>query len=474
MSKHDESIPSEDGLSSTRQGIWDHDGFAKDMAKAFAFVDGNITQQSLADSFKSFHRRHYAYDWNKGQWFYYSVTQWLPRQSILETIAEWVHWMMQKSKAKEATKVKWQNSANYHGVETILKSLLAEEFDAIVNVVGFTNGYYLDTDTGEIDHLPAFYHVSKYLPEGVNGNYDNISLLFEQTLFDALSHYEREDRFAVMKWMQMWFGSVLSGETHDEAMIFINGPPGTSKSSIVEPIVKAFGDYAASVYGGKVAKDSNSHLEWLARLEGKRLVSISELPDKGQWQTDALNDLISGGRISANRMHQGTKEYTSQAHVIATGNSQPRAAGGSGLWRRIKKIIFDHKPETIDKTLKQRLMGPEQPGIFAWILVGNDMWINQDRQLITPAVIEADVKEYQESSEPVQEFISVKVALGVSGNITAVALYEAYVAWYAQIGDKPVSKRRFGTIIQEAGIPAAVSRKGIRLYQNMQLVGLDK
>ena len=401
MSNSIESIPTEDGLSSVRQGIWDHDGFAKDMAKAFALVDGNITQQSLADSFKSFHGRHYAYDWNLGQWFYYSVTQWLPRQSILETIAEWVNWMMQKSKAKESTKVKWQNSANYHGVETILKSLLAEEFDTNRNVVGLTNGYYLDTDTAEIDRLPYFFHVSKYLPEGVHGNDGKISLLFKNTLFEALSHYKLEDRLEVMEYLQMWFGSALSGECHDEAMIFFNGPPGTSKSSIVDPILKVFGDYGASVYGGKVAKDSKTHLEWLARLEGKRLVSISELPDKGEWQTDALNDLISGGRISANRMHQGTKEYTSQAHVIATGNSQPRAAGGSGFWRRIRKIIFDQTPETIDKTLKQRLMNEEQAGIFAWLLIGEDMWINKKRQLTTPAVIEADVKQYQESSEPV-------------------------------------------------------------------------
>ena len=81
--------------------------------------------------------------------------------------------------------------------------------------------------------------------------------------------------------------------------------------------------------------------------------------------------------------------------------------------------------------------------------MGLDAWINNGRQLTTPACIEADVKEYQEESEPVAQFISVKVVTGVSTNITATALYDHYVAWYGDIGDKPVSKRRFSTIIHE-------------------------
>ena len=461
------SIPTEDTESSSRQGIWDASGFKADMDKAFALVDGNITQQSLADSFKKFYRTRFAYNWNQSQWYYFSATMWVPKHTILETIAEWVHWMMQKSKAKEATKVKWQNSANYHGVETILKSLLAEDFDWAKNVVGFTNGYYLDTDTAEIDYLAGFYHVTKYLPEAVNGNYDKPSLLFEQTLFDALAHYALPDRMEIQKWMMMWFGSALTGETHDESMMFINGPPGTSKSSIVEAVAKAFGDYAASVYGAKVAKEGTGHLEWLARLEGKRLVVISELPDKGHWQTDTLNDLISGGRISANHMHQNTREYTSKAHVIATGNSRPRAAGGSGLWRRMKVVTFDQKPPEVDKTLKQRLMGPEQPGIMALILKGLDDWIANGRALTTPACIEADVKDYQEESEPVAQFISDKVVTGQPTSIIATSLYDHYVAWYGDIGDKPVSKRRFSTIIHECGIPPAVVINKVRAYKGL-------
>ena len=471
MSIEVKSIPTEDTESSARQEIWNASGFKADMDKAFALVDGNITQQSLADSFKKFYRTRFAYNWIQGQWYYFSATMWVPKHTILETIAEWVHWMMQKSKAKESTKVKWQNSANYHGIETILKSLLAEEFDWANNVVGFTNGFYLDTDTAEIDYLAGFYHVTKYLPEGVNGNYDNVSTAFDGFVWDALCHYELQDRYKVKDYIQQWFGSALTGECRDEAMLFLYGVPGGGKSTLVEPIARAFGDYAASVYGGKVAKEGNSHLEWLARLEGKRLVTITELPDKGQWQTDTLNDLIGGGKVVANKMRQDTTEFISQAHVVATGNSKPRAAGGSGLWRRIKIVHFDNKPEKVDKTLKQRFLTTELPGIFAWLLKGLDKWIDNGRTLTTPAAIESDVQEYQESSEPVAQFISEKCATGGAGNTTARELYDTYAAWYTtDVGDKALSIRRFGTVLRELGIAPPISINKVKVYKGLEIV----
>ena len=465
------SIPCDDELSSPKGSIWDHDRLDQQVRKAYEKIDGQISQQSLADSFKKFYPDHFAYDWNEGKWYYYSVSMWLPKHSILETIAEWIGWMMKKADAKEATKAKWLNASNYHGVETILKSTLAAEFNTIVNLVGLTNGTALDTDNGEIDHASSRLYISKYLPEGINGDSDKDSAEFDNTVFNALSHYALRDQYEVKDFIQQFFGSALTGETQDEAMLFLYGPPGSGKSTVVEPIVKAFGDLSASVFGGKVARETNSHLEWLARLENKRLVSISELPDKGHWQTDALNDLIGGGVISANRMHQGTREYTSKAHVVATGNSRPRAAGGSGLWRRLKIVHFDHKPETVDKTLKQRFMTTEQPGIFNWLLIGLDKWIENGRTLTTPAIIESDVQEYQESSEPVAQFISEKCATGGAGNTTARELYDAYAAWYTtDVGDKALSIRRFGTVLRELGIAPPISINKVKVYKGLEIV----
>ena len=200
-------------------------------------------------------------------------------------------------------------------------------------------------------------------------------------------------------------------------------------------------------------------------------MTITELPEKGTWQTDTLNDLVGGGVISANHMRQNTREYVSMAHVVATGNSRPRAAGGSGLWRRMKLIHLDHKPEKVDKTLKERFLTTEQPGIMAWLIEGLCAWIDNGRTLTTPAVIEADVQEYQESSEPVSKFFSEKCAMGGSGMVTVAELYDAYTEWYTtSLGDKPVSKQRFGTLLDDMGIPKATSHNKVRVRKGMEIV----
>ena len=452
--------------------VLEGEGLESHVRKAYEKVDGQISQQSLADSFKAFYTATFAYDWSEGRWYRHSVHTWIRQHSIMDAIAEWTRHMVNMAGSTASVQAKWLNAANYSGIETLLRSMCAAEFNIIKNLIAFTNGYALNTDGGSIDRIYAAYHINRYLPEGVNGNFDKVSAEFDNNVWDALSHYtDIKDRFAVKDYFQQWFGSALSGDSRDEAMLFIAGPPGSGKSTIVEAIAKAFGDYAASVYGGKVAKEGNSHLEWLARLEGKRLVTITELPDKGTWQTDTLNDLVGGGKIVANRMRQDTTEFVSTAHVVATGNSRPRAAGGSGIWRRIKIIHFDNKPEKVDKTLKEKFGTVELPGIMAWLLKGLDKWNDNGRTLTTPAIIESDVQEYQESSEPVAKFISEKCAMGGTGSVTARELYDAYHAWYTtDVGDKPLSIRRFGTTIRELGIEPPVSINKVKVYKGMEIV----
>ena len=471
MSNCLQSIPSDYNLSSpVRPSIFDSDALSQDVRLAYEKIDGAISHQSLADSFKAFYPDYFGYDWNESRWYYFSVLTWIPKHTIMETIAEWVGVMLNRADASKTDRAKWLNSATYSSVETILKSALAVEFNWIKNLVAFQNGTAINTDTGMIEQIHARYHINKYLPDGINGD-AKPSVEFDNIVWDCLSHFELEDRFKVKDFMQQFFGSALAGDCRDETMLFLNGPPATGKSTIVEPIAKVLGDYAASVYGAKVAKEGNAHLEWLARLENKRLVTITELPDKGTWQTDTLNDLIGGGVVSANFMRQNTREYVSVAHVVATGNSRPRAAGGSGIWRRIKIINFDHKPEKLDKGLKERFLTTEQNGIMAWLIEGLIAWLDNDRVLTTPAVIEADVQEYQESSEPVAQFIRQKCARGGSGNTVAADLYAAYSEWFTtQVGDKPVSKRRFGTILHELGIPPAESINKVRAYRGLEIV----
>ena len=169
MSNRVQSIPTDPITSSPRPSIFDSDRLQREVRLAYEKVDGAISQQSLADSFKAFYPNTFAYDWSEGRWYRFSVLTWIPQHTILDVIAEWVGVMLKRADAKPTDKAKWLNSATYSGVETILKSALETEFNTLVNLVAFTNGTALNTDTGMIERIHAVYHINRYLPEGVNG-----------------------------------------------------------------------------------------------------------------------------------------------------------------------------------------------------------------------------------------------------------------------------------------------------------------
>ena len=153
------------------------------------------------------------------------------------------------------------------------------------------------------------------------------------------------------------------------------------------------------------------HLQWLAGLDGKRYVAIHELPERGAWQSDTLNQLVSGGVVEANKMRQDSFNFQSIAHIIATGNHRPRAAAGSGIWRRMAIIEFQNKPETPDKTLRAKFLA-NLPGIMAWALQGLDEWIAAGRELVEPDVLLRDRNAYQQDAAPVAQFVAECLTLG--------------------------------------------------------------
>ena len=176
-----------------------------------------------------------------------------------------------------------------------------------------------------------------------------------------------------------------------------------------------------------MARESNQHLQWLAGLANKRLVAIHELPERGAWQSDSLNQLVSGGAVEANRMRQDSFNFNSVSHVIATGNHRPRAAAGSGIWRRLRIVQFQHQPAEPNTTLKAELLA-ELPGVFAWMLKGLHDWIANGRKLDTPNVLRQETEAYRSDADPVKQFADECLTLDPALTSTVPMIYDAFFA----------------------------------------------
>ena len=467
------SIPTTD-IASTKEArvgvpIFDTDAMRLQVMDAYsAKVDGKVTQQALADSFKAFYNGMFAYDWENGQWYRYAVRRWSAIRSIGREIAVWTAQVMLEAGISDTAK--WQNAATYAGVETILKQTLTVDWNQLPGMLAFSNGFALNTEDATVETTYARYFINQYLPDAVNGDMSKVNAKWDGFVFDALAHYDLADRLAIKKYMQQWAGSALTGDCRDEAMLFLHGLPGTGKSTFVETIGALFGMYGASVQGSRVAKEGNGHLQWLAGLDGKRFVAIHELPERGAWQSDTMNQLVSGGVVEANRMRQDSFNFQSIAHVIATGNHRPRAAAGSGIWRRMAIVEFQNKPTTPDKTLKVHFLA-NLPGIMAWAMQGLDEWLAAGRELVMPDVLIRERTAYQQDAAPVAQFMAERLMLGEGVGPTSVNVtYDAYVEWAAEIGVKAQGKKGFGVSLDELGLPRSYTRGKERVRDNVALM----
>ena len=249
----------------------------------------------------------------------------------------------------------------------------------------------------------------------------------------------------------------LTGDCRDEAALLLWGDSGCGKSTFFETLLGAMGSLGAIVSGRRAAGEREDHRQWLAGLQGKRLVVINEFPERGRWRSDDLNALIDGGPIEANRMRCDSSVFCSQAHVLMTSNHRPHASASSGIWRRLRQIEFRHKPEVPDTNLKHCLRR-QLPGVLTWCLDGLRRWCERGRLPEVPAAIAEGVKRYRTDADPIARFVEDCTWRDVDGTIEVAVLYKAFVDWWTgEVGDRVPSKRTFGVALDDLGWAASTT-----------------
>ena len=358
-------------------------------------------------------------------------------------------------------------------VTALARPMLEGRWDEADNLLGYYNGVAVDTQTGDLVGMGWQHYISRYLPDAVYSETDKVSLKWESFVFDSLSHYELPDRYDVAKYLQQWTGAALAGEpVANQAMVFLHGRPGTGKSTFAETVKRCFGDYGAVVSGRRMVKEHNDHPQWLAGLQRKRLVVISEIPRGGQWQTDTLNNIVSGESIEANRMRQNSINFTSIAHVLAYGNHKPSAESESGIWRRLRLVQFENKPEVENPHLGKELQA-ELPGVFNWILKGLQDWIANGRTLTTPSVLLANTDAYRQDVDYVKQWADDRLVVDKTAMVKTVDLYTDFSEWWkVNVSDKPPSPQTLSRRLNDMGHTSSQRASGgrHRIRQGLRLL----
>ncbi|WP_240806613.1 phage/plasmid primase, P4 family [Polyangium spumosum] len=235
-------------------------------------------------------------------------------------------------------------------------------------------------------------------------------------------------------------GYSMSADTSEEKLFFVHGPAASGKSTFLEAVKAALGDYGMTsdfetfLVRPQVGAPRND----IARLAGSRFVVSIEVDD-GKRLAEALVKSITGGdTVTARMLYQESFEFKPSFKLWLSANHAPRVSDDDlAMWRRILRIPFDRviPKERRDRRVKRTLTDVRKSGaaILAWAVRGCLAW--QKDGLAVPASVEAATEAYRQENNPLRDFlddecvVATDRALWPDVWVTRSALREAYERW---------------------------------------------
>jgi len=273
----------------------------------------------------------------------------------------------------------------------------------------------------------------------------------------------------LIKYMQKAIGYSLTGSVKEQCLFFCYGTGQNGKSTFLEAISEALGDYALNIQPETImAKQfSGGSSSDVARLKGARFVNSAE-PNQGAKLNESLVKQLTGSdTITARKMYENEVEFEPEFKLWMSTNYKPVIRGtDAGIWRRIRLIPFTVTipEERKDLNLKSKLR-QELPAIFSWMVEGCLLW--QREGLKIPQAIINATRDYKGEMDVIGSFLETCCMQG-TGEETGRDLFQTYVTWAKENNEYEMSSRKFGTEM----MTRFESRKsnGEKLYKGVSIL----
>lgn len=284
----------------------------------------------------------------------------------------------------------------------------------------------------------------------------------------------------LIAFLQRAVGYSLTGSTAEEKLFFVHGPAAAGKSTFLEAIKAALGDYAktADFETFVQRREAGAVRNDVAELAGRRFVVSIEV-DEGKKLAEGLVKLLTGGdTVRARFLYQESFEFMPQFKLWLAANHAPRVRhDDSAMWRRILRIPFEHViPQARrDPSVKAGLKDVEEsgPAILAWAVEGCLRW--QEDGLGVPEVVEEATEQYRLDMDPLRDFIADCCVLAPHAWTPAAKLREVYERYCKESGEKRVlNPKEFAEGLRSRGCEARKGGKGVRGWQGIGLLIHDE
>ena len=247
----------------------------------------------------------------------------------------------------------------------------------------------------------------------------------------------------VREWLQLWAGSVLHGRSEQHCLLFVYGTAGSGKSTFVEALLAAMGDYGCvlpcDLLMGKGGADAGY---WRATLKGKRLAVINETAEGDYWNAPQAKSLTGGDTVHARHPYGRPFAFLPTHKVVVVSNHAPQLSKVDAAFRRRLAVVrFDAKPGHVDRELKRRIRGLTSQ-ILGWAqtgLVALQERFNGDLMASRPQLVLEYTDKYLEEVDLTGEWLADGVERDWNARETIPAVYGHYKEFCASRGRHPKS-----------------------------------
>ncbi|CAK7037218.1 MAG: hypothetical protein BACD_00161 [Bacteroides rodentium] len=246
-----------------------------------------------------------------------------------------------------------------------------------------------------------------------------------------------------IRYLQKAIGYSMSGDTRLECMFILYGErTRNGKGTTMETVLRILGEYGRTAKPEMLSANgmlnSSNPSEDVARLNGARMVNISEPGKHMQINASLTKQMTGNNTMNARYLRENSFEFKPQFKLFIDTNHLPQISDMTLFDSdRIKIIPFyrHFSSEERDIDLKGFFAKPENlSGILNWCLEGFRLY--QEEGLEMPQSVIDATKHYQEVSDGVKMFINQCLKQEKGGELRAQAIYKRYKDWCTDNGFK--------------------------------------
>ena len=287
---------------------------------------------------------------------------------------------------------------------------------------------------------------------------------FQKVLDDALPDKDSQRE------LQEYFGLCLTMDTKYQKQLWIEGPPGSGKTTVLDALVDMLGN---DVLAANVSIKATVDKFGLSHIGGASLLWSDDQTLREIKSIGKMSELIDGGWLRVERKFRDAMSIRSTAKVLWVMNTKPRIADpegiNQGLWRRLSILKFAKGYNKRDPSIYEQVL-QEKVGLFNWALDGLERLLERGGEWLQSVESMRLVAEYRGLQGAVDMWAD-ECTQPANDRLPAGKAYRHYKNWCKSTGRSAVTVKDFAHAMGQLGYEKRKSgAKGGREYQELRLL----